>query len=342
MNSFRRFSIAALSSSQFIYTNNSNDQKTFTLRKYFSSEEPIPGPPPTDSSIVSNFPSNLRMADVAVLEKPTIKNQAMLQNFAPIMYNYPTLNVPDSIPVLTFNDPLSSAGISAPMEKMIFEVAIRKDIIHDVIRYIRHKRRQPKRVKRVGEIRGSKKKPHAQKGIGRSQAGNKRNSSWVGGAKAHGPVLRDYSIRINRKQRALGMMMVIAAKYREGNLVIVDNLECETHKTKDLKAKLERHDLLDHTSLIVGAIHQEDFQENFDRAVGNIPNVVAMPLQYMNVYEIMKKEKLIFTQDCFTEIQRRLVGQYTYSGKRNTIQKRLELLETARMEAEAGSAAQQM
>jgi ribosomal protein L4 len=126
------------------------------------------------------------------------------------------------------------------------------------------------------------------------------------------------------------MMMVLSAKLREGNLVIFDNLKSETHKTKDLKAKLEKHNLLAFTSMIV----DEEFEVNFERAVSNIPNVIALPLKHINIYEILKKEKLIFTQECFTEIQRRLVGQYTYSGKRNAIKKRLDLLEAARVEAE--------
>jgi large subunit ribosomal protein L4 len=79
----------------------------------------------------------------------------------------------------------------------------------------------------MSEIRGSNKKPIPQKGGGNSQVGHKRNSSWRGGQKAHGPVLRNYAIDINKKVRALGMMMAIAAKHREGNLIVFDHLNCE-------------------------------------------------------------------------------------------------------------------
>jgi ribosomal protein L4 len=133
-------------------------------------------------------------------------------------------------------------------------------------------------------------------------------------------------------------MMVLAAKLREGNLVVFDNLECETHKTRVLKEILNRHNLLDSTSIII----DEEFTMNFERAAANIPNVAATPLKWVNLYEILKKEKLIISHSCFMELQQRLIGSYTYSGKRNTIKRRLELLEDARLEAESKDSEQQM
>jgi large subunit ribosomal protein L4 len=113
------------------------------------------------------------------------------------------------------------------IEDKVFGVAIRKDIVHEVIRYQRHMARQPKKTKRKSEISGSNKKPRPQKGGGVSQAGHKRNSVWRGGQKAHGPVLRDYSIGMNRKVRAMGMMIALAAKLHEGNLIVFDKIACE-------------------------------------------------------------------------------------------------------------------
>jgi large subunit ribosomal protein L4 len=86
----------------------------------------------------------------------------------------------------------------APLDPTIFGVALRKDIVHEVVRYQRAKVRQPRKTKRIGEIRGSGKKPRPQKGQGVGQIGNRRNSAWKGGQKAHGPVLRDFSIGLNR------------------------------------------------------------------------------------------------------------------------------------------------
>ncbi len=167
----------------------------------------------------AQLPPNLVVADMKIFEesKPKIV-------IDPESYFFPTINIPKSIPVHIFNAPGTFAE-PAPLEQKIFEVAIRKDIIHDNVRYIRHQKRQPNRTKRMADISGSNKKPYPQKGGGYSQVGNKRNSSWRKGMKAHGPVLRDFSIKLNRKVRALGMMMVFAAKHREGNLYIFDELQ---------------------------------------------------------------------------------------------------------------------
>eukprot|EP01036_Dinobryon_divergens_P034563 gene34563-44678_t len=121
-------------------------------------------------------------------------------------YLFPILNVPEAIRVIPFRE--GGVASLAPMEKEIFQVPIRKDIVHEVIRYFRAKRRQPHKTKRMSELRGSNKKPRPQKGGGTSQ----RNSAWRGGQKAHGPVLRSFAFRLNKKFRAMGMMIVLAAK----------------------------------------------------------------------------------------------------------------------------------
>ncbi len=177
----------------------------------------------------STLPSNLILAETKIFEPAPIPKMKEEQ------YYFPLLNVAPTIEVRKFDLSVGELVEPAPLFKKIFEVAIRKDIVNDVIRYIRHKRRLPHKTKRMSEIRGSNKKPLPQKGGGNSQVGHRRNSSWRGGQKAHGPVLRDYSIDINRKVRALGTMMALAAKHREGNLIIFDTLDCQVcYFTNDL------------------------------------------------------------------------------------------------------------
>lgn len=173
------------------------------------------------SRCLSSLPGNLIIAETKIFDpvpEPKMKEQ---------LYYFPLAKVDPFISVRKFDLSVDEVVEPAPLYKKIFEVAIRKDIVNDVIRYIRNKRRQPHKTKRMGEIRGSNKKPLPQKGGGNSQVGHRRNSSWRGGQKAHGPVLRNYSIDLNKKVRALGTMMALAAKYREGNLIIFDNLDCK-------------------------------------------------------------------------------------------------------------------
>ena len=172
------------------------------------------------------IPSNLHLVNEKVLDA---ENEKFF--FPADMFIFPPLHAPKSTAVTVFSNPGHFTEESAALEETIFGVAIRKDIVHEVIRYQRHKARQPKKTKRMSEISGSNKKPRPQKGTGSAQAGHKRNSVWRGGQKAHGPVLRDYSISLNRKFRAMGMMIALTAKFREGNLVVFDKLSTEVRST---------------------------------------------------------------------------------------------------------------
>ena len=167
----------------------------------------------------SSLPSNLHLVSEKVLE---FEDEKLF--FSPEQFMFPPLHTPKSTTVAMFKNPGNFIEETAPLEETIFGVAIRKDIVHEMIRYQRHKVRQPKKTKRMSEIRGSNKKPRPQKGTGQAQAGHKRNSVWRGGQKAHGPVLRDYSISLNRKFRAMALMITLTAKFREGNLIVFDNI----------------------------------------------------------------------------------------------------------------------
>ncbi|KAJ1413738.1 ribosomal protein L4/L1 family-domain-containing protein [Ochromonadaceae sp. CCMP2298] len=273
------------------------------------------------SSVAHSVPSNLTLADERILDEP------VKINFPDINYSYATLDVPQTIEVRKF---LSPGELAAPVaaERRIFEVAIRRDIVHDVIRYVRHKLRQPKKTKRLNEISGSKKKPRPQKGTGQAQVGNKRNSVWRGGQKAFGPVLRDYSIKLNRKVRALGMMMVIAARYREGNLLVFDSLGGGSFKTKDLHELLEAHGIKDSSVLFL----DDAEEESFTRASGNLSYACLKVRKHTSVYEILQYDKLAVTLETFEDIQRRLIYQYTYNGKRKTMMNAMRVLEESNAE----------
>ncbi len=238
-------------------------------------------------------------------------------------YNFAILAsaIPREQPALAFKSPGVKSDIKAQYNPNIFKVAIRKDIVHEVIRYQRAKIRQPKKTKRMGEIRGSKKKPRPQKGQGYSQVGNRRNSAWRGGQKAHGPRLRDYSIDCNRKFKAMGMMVALAAKYREGNLLVFDNLNVETHKTGELHKLLSGHNIisLDENVLSTCLFVDSAYDRNFLLAVRNIPNMDAIEQDSANVYDIVKKEKLVISVDAFHKLQERVWEQYQYLGTRKAL-----------------------
>ena len=288
-------------------------------------------------------PSNLQLADASAILQPSstrVVSKEIAVTGQPtggLEYLFPPLDVPKSLRVRVFQKPGEfvggdvAGGGEIPLQRLVFGAAIRKDIIHEVIRYQRHKARQPKKTKRIGEIAGSTKKPRPQKGTGSAQVGNRRNSVWRGGQKAHGPVIRDYSIGMNRKMRAMGMMIALSAKFREGNLYVFDKLACETHRTKELVTLLYEHGVAEDISsnaLIV----DDDFQENFLLACRNLPHAIAMPQNKANVYDIVKAQKLVLSATALVALQSRVLEQYVYNGKRKHL-----LVQSTLLSAEAAN-----
>ena len=151
-------------------------------------------------------------------------------NISPFEMLFPPLHVDTSIKVHKFGSPGEFLSVEAPLNPTVFGVAIRQDIVHEVVRYQRHLFRQPHKSKRSFEISGTTKKPYNQKGVGKAQAGNWRASHRRGGQKAHGPVLRSFAIGMTKKSRAMGLMITLAARHREGNLLVFDNFDIEVRE----------------------------------------------------------------------------------------------------------------
>lgn len=265
------------------------------------------------NAIISGLPKNLHIDDLSILKEPTPKVVV-----DPILFLFPPISVQKTVPVLKFNSPGESLS-EVSIDSRVFGVALRKDIVHEVIRFHRHKLRQPKKTKRMGEIRGSNKKPRPQKGGGQGQVGHRRNSAWRGGQKAHGPVLRDYSIGMNRKVIAKGMMIALAAKLREGNLVVVDSLAVDSIKTKEVASLITEHGLADSTALFSDC----EMDVNFLTATGNMPKVMTLKQEDLNVYDVVKKEKLVITTAALRALEDRLITLYTHQGKKRALLRNL-------------------
>ena len=137
---------------------------------------------------------------------------------------------------------------------------------------------------------------------------------WKGGQKAHGPVIRDYSIGSNRKCRALATMMMIASKEVEGNLVVVDNFELGSHKTKELNEIIKGHNLHESRCIFIDTF----IPRSFSLACGNLPKAQTASQLETHVYDMIRADKLIFTKTALIAMQNRLVSQYLHKGKIKT------------------------
>src|SRR5918992_3539739 len=130
-------------------------------------------------------------------------------------------------------------GSDIELNDEVFGVEPRADILHRVITWQLEKRRGTARAARErSEVNRTGKKYGRQKGGGTARHGDRRAPIFVGGGKAHGPRVRDFNPSLNKKVRALGLKMALSSKARDGNLVVVENLDLSEAKTKALKERL--------------------------------------------------------------------------------------------------------
>lgn len=182
----------------------------------------------------------------------------------------------------------------------VFDLPTRVDLLSRVIEWQLAKRRSGNhKTKEVGDIRGSTKKIVRQKGSGGARHGSKRAPQFRGGAVIFGPVVRDHGYSLPKKVRSLGLRTALSTKAKENNLIIVDKISFKETKTKNVTEFMEKFDLS--TALIVDVKENE----NLKLSVANINSIdVILPIG-VNVYDIMRKEKLIITKVALEELERR-------------------------------------
>ncbi len=184
----------------------------------------------------------------------------------------------------------------------VFGADIRKDIIARMVNYQLAKRRSGNhKVKTIGEISGTTKKPWRQKGSGRARQGSLRSAQFRGGSTVFGPVVRDHGHKLPKKVRKLAMRAALSSKQADGKLVILDNAALDAPKTKELVAKFSALGW-SNVLIVTGA----EVDANFARAASNIANVDVLPQQGANVYDIIRRDTLVLTKDAVAHLEERL------------------------------------
>ncbi|MBQ6110187.1 MAG: 50S ribosomal protein L4 [Alphaproteobacteria bacterium] len=184
----------------------------------------------------------------------------------------------------------------------IFGIDPRADILHRVVTWQRaNARAGTHAVKTVSDVAGSGKKAFKQKKTGNAREGERYNVHMRGGGVVHGPVVRDHSIDLPKKIRALGLKMALSSKMKEGSLVIIDSEKMSEAKTSKLAKQLKNMKI--DSALFVGA---DSVDANFKKSAANIVNVDVLPTIGLNVLDILKHEKLVLTADAVKAVEARL------------------------------------
>jgi large subunit ribosomal protein L4 len=141
---------------------------------------------------------------------------------------------------------------------------------------------------------------YKQKGTGGARHGSRRAAQFVGGAKAHGPVVRSHAFDLPKKVRALALRHALSSKAKDGSLVVLDSAVLSVAKTAALRDQLGK---LGVTNALVIAGAEVD--ANFKLAARNIPNVDVLPNAGLNVYDVLRRRTLVLTKDAVDAIQAR-------------------------------------
>ena len=190
------------------------------------------------------------------------------------------------------------------LDKEVFAVDVRKDLLHRMVNYQLAKRRGGNhKTKQRHEISGTGKKPWAQKGTGRARAGDLKRNIDRGGATVFGPVVRSHAIELPKKVRKAALRCALSAKAAEGKIIILDEVKAKEHKTKPMVAALQKLEVTN--ALIVGGA---EIDVNFARATANIPLIDVLPSQGANVYDILRRDTLVLTKDAVNDLTEKLKG----------------------------------
>lgn len=191
---------------------------------------------------------------------------------------------------------------SVDLDDAIFGIdEIRGDILQRVVTWQLAKRRSGNHKIQVrNEVSRTGKKMYKQKGTGGARHGSRRAAQFVGGAKAHGPVVRSHEFGLNKKIRALALRHALSSKAKAGSLVVLDAAELTEPKTAALRATFANIGLKN--ALIIAG---PEVDANFKLAARNIPNIDVLPNAGLNVYDVLRRGTLVLTKSAIEGISAR-------------------------------------
>jgi large subunit ribosomal protein L4 len=183
----------------------------------------------------------------------------------------------------------------------IFGLEPRADILHRMVQWQLAKRQAgTHKSKGRSEINRTKKKVYKQKGTGNARHGSRRPGIFIGGGKAFGPVVRSHSIDLPKRVRALALRHALSSKAKASEIIVIDKTELKDAKTKGLREQFSKLGL-ENALVIDGA----EVNRNFALAARGLINIDVLPVQGINVYDILRRRKLVLTKAAVEALEAR-------------------------------------
>ena len=180
----------------------------------------------------------------------------------------------------------------------VFGVEVNEHLVHmAVVAQLANKRQGTQKAKTRSEVSGGGKKPWRQKGTGHARQGSTRAPQWTGGGVVFAPTPRDYTIRLNKKEKRLALKSALTSRVQEKKLIVVDELKFDEIKTKNFK------NVLDNLKTTKALVVLNDNDKNVVMSARNIPDVKTALTNTINVFDILKYNTLIVTKDAVATIE---------------------------------------
>lgn len=197
---------------------------------------------------------------------------------------------------------LDAASVgSIELRDDVFALEPRVDVLQRMVRYQLAKRQAgTHRAKARSEVKGPNKKIYKQKGTGQARHGNDKPPQFRGGGRSFGPVPRSHAHELPKKVRALALKHALSSKAQSNAILVLDKAELVEARTAQLRGKFDGLGLK--SALIIDGA---SIQDNFALAARNIPNVDVLPAQGINVYDILRREKLVLTRAALLALEER-------------------------------------
>ncbi len=186
------------------------------------------------------------------------------------------------------------------LSNKVFGAKVNPVLMHEaVVMYLARQRVGTAATKTRGLVRGGGRKPWRQKGTGRARQGSIRAPQWVGGGTVFGPLPRDYGYTMPKKARRAALCSALSAKVENQNIIVLDNWQLDTPKTKEVMDVLKNLNVAGKKALIVTA----DNNQILYKSARNIPSVSTIIAQNLNTYEVVNYDTLIMTKDAVAKVE---------------------------------------
>ena len=180
----------------------------------------------------------------------------------------------------------------------VFGVEVNDHLVHlAVVRQLANNRQGTQKAKTRSEVRGGGRKPWRQKGTGHARQGSTRSPQWTGGGVVFAPVPRDYSIKMNKKERRLALKSALTSRVQENKLIVLDELKLDEVKTKAMQA------VLNNLNVSKAMVVLAENDQNVVLSTRNIPNVITALPNTVNVFDILKYNTVILTKAAVATIE---------------------------------------